>query len=88
MRKGDFPKPKKQQRQYLLFCYSFAGCDTVFSLYGLSKETLFKRLCSKDVSELIDAFCDEKATKEHIVNAGIEIVQFICKSQELHLPTQ
>ena len=45
----------------------------MFSLYGLSKETLFKRLCSKDVSELIDAFCDEKATKEHIVNAGIEM---------------
>ena len=59
----------------------------MFSLYGLSKEALFKRLCSKDVSELIDVFCDEKATKEHIVNASIEIVQFIYKSQEVPLPT-
>ena len=63
-----------EQIQYLLFCHSFTGCHTVSSLYEFSKEALFKRLCSNDVSALIDDFYDDKATKEHIVNAGIEIV--------------
>ena len=27
----------KKQRQYLLFCHSFTGCDAVSSLYGFSK---------------------------------------------------
>ena len=50
------------------------------SQYGFSKEALFKRLCCKDVSALIDVLYDDKATKEHIVNTGIEIVQFIYES--------
>ena len=57
-------------------------------LYGFSKEALFKRLCSKDVSALIDIFYDDKATKEHIVSAAIEVVQFIYKSQGIPLPKQ
>ena len=77
-----------EQRQYLLFCNSFTGCDAVSSLYGFSKEALFKRLCSKYISALIDVFYNDKATKEHIVNTGIEIVQFIYKSQGIPLPTQ
>ena len=62
-----------KQRQYLLFCHSFTGYDTVSSLYGFNKEALVKRLCSKDVSALTDFFYDEKAIKEHIINAGIDI---------------
>ena len=58
------------------------------SLYGFSKEALFKRLCSKHVSALIDIFYDDKATKEHIVGAAIEVVQFIYKSQGIPLPKQ
>ena len=58
------------------------------SLCGFRKVALFKRLCSKNVTALIDVFYDDKVTKEHIVNAGIEIVQFIHKSQEIPLPTQ
>ena len=54
-----------KQRKYLLFCHSFTRCDTVSFLYGISKKALFKRLCSKDVSALIDVFYDGKATKEH-----------------------
>ena len=54
-----------KQRKYLLFCHSFTGYDTVPFLYGISKEALFKRFCSKDVSALIDIFYDDKATKEH-----------------------
>ena len=52
----------------------------VSSQYGFNKEALFKWLCCKDVSALIDVFYDDNATKEHIVNTGIEIVQFIYKS--------
>ena len=77
-----------KQRQYLLFCRSFTGCDTVSSLYGFSKVALFKPLCFKEVRALLDVFHDDKTTKEHIVNAGIEIVQFIYKSQGIPLPTQ
>ena len=47
-----------------------------------------KPLSSKEVRALLDVFYDHKATKEHIVNAGIEIVQFIYKSQGIPLPTQ
>ena len=47
-----------------------------------------KRLCYEDGIVLIDVFYDDKATKEHIVNAGTEIVQFIYKSQEIPLQIQ
>ena len=77
-----------KQRQYLLFCHSFTGCDRVSTLYGFSKDALFKRLYSKDVSALIDVFYNDKATKEHIVNVDIKIVQFIYKSKGIPLPTQ
>ena len=60
----------------------------MYSLYGYSKEALFKRLYSKDVIALIDVFYDDKATKEHIVNAGIEIVRFMYKSQGIPSPAQ
>ena len=73
-----------EQRQYHLFCHSFTGCDTVSTLYGFSNEVL----CFKDVRALIDGFYDDSATKEHVVNAGIEIVQFIYKFQGVLLPTQ
>ena len=67
-------------RQYLIFCHSFTGCNRVSSQYGISKKALFERHCVKYVSALIDVFHDDKPTKEQIVNAGIEIVQFIYKS--------
>ena len=67
-------------RQYLIFCHSFTGCNRVSSQYGISKKALFERHCVKYVSALIDVFHDGKPTKEQIVNAGIEIVQFIYKS--------
>ena len=60
---------------------------SVLSIW-IQQGALFKRLCSKHVSALIDVFYDDKATKEHIVNAGIEIVQFIYKSQGIPLLTQ
>ena len=47
-----------------------------------------KRQCYEDGIALIDVFYDDKATKEHIVNAGTEIVQFIYKSQEIPLQIQ
>ena len=58
------------------------------SRYGFSKEAFLKRLCYEDGIALIDVFYDDKATKEYIVNAGIEIVQFIYKSQEIPLQIQ
>ena len=67
-------------RQYLIFCHSFTGCNSVSSQYEISKKVLFERLCFKYVSALIGVFHNDKPTKEQIVNAGIEIVQFIYKS--------
>ena len=58
------------------------------SRYGFIKEAFLKRQCYEDGIALIDVFYDDKATKEHIVNAGIEIVQFIYKSQEIPLQIQ
>ena len=53
-----------------------------------ARRALFKRLCSKNVRALIDVFYYHKTTKEHIVNAITEIVQFIYKSQGIPLPSQ
>ena len=66
-------------RQYLIFCHSFTGCNSVSSQYEISKKALFERLWFKYVSALIGVFHNDKPTKEQIVNAGIEIVQFIYK---------
>ena len=77
-----------EQRQYFLVCHSFTGCDTVSSVYEFRKQALFKRFCSKDGSALIDIFYDDKTTKEHIVNAGIEMVQLLYKSQGILLLTE
>ena len=67
-------------RQYLIFCHSFTGCNSVSSQYEISKKALFERLCFKYVITLIGVFYNDKPTIEQIVNAGIKIVQFIYKS--------
>ena len=33
------------QREYITICYAFTGCDTVSSIFGHGKYTLFKKLC-------------------------------------------
>ena len=93
MRKGSFSKPNKRTKTVYSFVILLLDA-IVSSLYGFSKEALFKRLCSKDISALIDVFYDDKANKENKcckhkkVNAGIEIVQSTYKSQGIPLPTQ
>ena len=70
-----------EQRQYLLFCHAFTGCDTVSSFHGFSKEKLYERLCSGNLRPLIDVFYNDRSSKVQILEAGIEIIQFIYKSQ-------
>ena len=69
-----------EQKKYLLFCHSFTGCDTVSSFRGFSKEKLYARLCSGNLSPLIDVFYDANSSKDNISEAGVEIIQFIYKS--------
>ena len=71
----------EQQRRYLLMCHSFTGCDTVSSFYGYSKEKLYERICARNLNPLLDVFYDENSTRDQIRKAGIEIIQFIYKSQ-------
>ena len=34
------------EKLWLLFCYSFSGCDTVSSIFGVSKEKFYQKICS------------------------------------------
>ena len=34
------------EKLWILFCHSFSGCDTVSSIFGVSKETFYQNICS------------------------------------------
>ena len=34
------------EKFWILFCYSFSSRDTVSSIFGISKETFYKKICS------------------------------------------
>jgi hypothetical protein len=67
----------ERQRHYLLFCHAFTGCDTVSSIAGYGKATLFNRFCAGDIDEHVNIFLDIRATKEAVVESGLRIFQYI-----------
>ena len=34
------------EKLWILFCHSFSGCDTVSSIFGVSKEKFYQKICS------------------------------------------
>ena len=75
------------KKKYILMCHSFTGCDTVSSFYGFSKEKLFERICNGNLDPILDVFYNEKSTHDQIRDAGIQIIQFVYKSQGISLAT-
>ena len=61
----------ERQRRYLLFCYAFTGCDTVSSIAGHGKATLFDKFCAcKDIDEHMDTMIRSgNAIFKYIYNA-------------------
>ena len=65
------------EKLWILFCYSFSGCDTVSSIFGVSKEKFYQKICSGQLRQIIDKFYYDATSIEDISNAGILIFQFI-----------
>jgi len=67
----------ERQKRYLLFCHAFTGCDTVSSIGGHGKTTLFNKFCKGDIDEQMDIFLDVWATKDAVIRGGTAIFQHI-----------
>ena len=67
----------ERQKHYLLFCHAFTDCDTVSTIGGHGKTTLFDRLCAGDIDEYMDTFLDVQATKDEVIESGAAIFQHI-----------
>ena len=78
----------ERQRNALLFSHAFSGCDTVSSIHGFSKATLFELLCSESLSVHVDVFYNENSSIKEIEDAGIQIFQSVYKSPRTPLSTQ
>ena len=65
----------ERQKRYLLFCHAFTGCDTVSSIAGHGKTTLFDRFCVGDMDEHMDIFLDVHAIKDTVIQTGTAIFQ-------------
>ena len=70
----------ERQRCYLLFCHAFAGCDTVSSIAGQGKSTLFDKFHAGDIDEHMDIFLDIQSTKDTVIRGGIAIFKYIYNS--------
>ena len=57
------------------------------SIHGFSKEKLYEILCSENLGPLLNVFYNDESTAVQIEDAGIEILQFIYKSQGTPLST-
>ena len=65
------------EKLWILFCHSFSGCDTVSSIFGVSKEKFYQKICSGHLRQIIHTFYCDTNSIEDIGNAGILIFQFI-----------
>ena len=65
------------EKLWILFCRSISGCDTFSSIFGVSKEKFYQKICSGRLSKFIDKFYCDTTSIEDIVNAGILISQFV-----------
>ena len=64
----------------MLFCHAFAGCDTVSSIAGQGKSTLFDKFHAGDIDEHMDIFLDIQSTKDTVIRGGIAIFKYIYNS--------
>ena len=77
------------EERCLLFCYSFFGCDAVSALYGIGKETVYRRICSQpSLRKHLDVFYCENSNRDEIVDAGLAILQFTYRSPTVPLSIQ
>ena len=44
------------EKLWILFCHSFSGCDTFSSIFGVSKEKFYPKICSGQLRQIIDKF--------------------------------
>ena len=65
------------EKLWILFCHSFSGYDTVSSIFGVSKETFYQKICSGQLRQIIDRFYCDRTSTEDIGNAGKLIFRFI-----------
>ena len=42
------------EKQWVLFCHSFSGCDTVSLIFGVSKEKFYQKICSGPLKQIIN----------------------------------
>ena len=57
------------EKLWILFCHSFSGCDTVSSIFGVSKEKFYQKICSGQFRQIIDKFYCDATSTEDIGNA-------------------
>ena len=77
-----------EKRQSLLFCHSFSGCDTVSSILGFSKESVFEKLSNNEVRNHVYVFYNKESTVDEIKHAGISMFQYLYKDYDTPLSTQ
>ena len=74
------------QREYITVCHAFTGCDTVSSIFGHGKYTVFKKLCeTPTMYKHLDVFNSPTSTNDEIINAGGAIFQFIYNAPDVDL---
>ena len=72
----------------ILLCHSFSGCDTVSSIFGVSKEKFHQKISSDQLIQIIDKFSCNATSIEDIGNAGILIFQFTYNMPAISLSIQ
>ena len=65
------------EKLWILFCHSFSGCNTISSIFGVSKEKFYQKICSGQLRQIIDKFYCDTTSIEDIGNAGILVFQFL-----------
>ena len=74
------------QRENITICYAFTGCDTVSSIFGHGKYTLFKKLCeTSTMYRHLNVFNSPTSTNDEIINTGVAIFQFIYNAHDVDL---
>ena len=67
-----------KQAQSLLVAYSFTGCDTVSSIFRVSKVKSFQKMSGVHSPEnLIQVFLDKRSSVDDIKSAGVKLFEFL-----------
>ena len=68
----------EQELKVLLWSHSFTGCDTVSAIHGLGKVSTLKKMSNtKAPSRALEILTRVRVTKNEIVDAGLELFQFL-----------